>query len=769
MAWPRFVLLCLHGCATVAVGLGTVAPLDARLAWPVLAVSSIVTGAAHRGSRAMRIVLFGVLPVAAWLTGVSAAWWAVFGPLQVLSLGLDRRDTPALGMACATASAACGIMLAQYTDLGARMAELAAGASPFRSATEVGPSVLGLSGWVGLAVGIGAHAALQRRTGWWRYASLALSVVAAAAITRLLSVSFDGEAWREAPGRALACIHAAGALAVLLLGAPLLRARDGDRGRWRAPALFVLLAASLATTMVMNPALRLRTTARPRVLLLDQGLVDWKPPSLERLGPFSLGMFGTLPKALGALGYEAARVPVEELPSMLSANPGAILVIINPSRRWSEAERDAIWTHVASGGGLLVLGDHTDVGRQMGSLNPLLAHIGVAFRFDSAYPFGRVFRGGEISRRSTLFRDLEADREVLVGIGASLDVRSPSRVELAGPRSHSDRGQIRNLSGSHLGNYYWSPGERLGDLALAARCLLGRGRVLVFGDTTFIQNGALYATLPGMIRRSMAWLAGADPERPLPPYILLWSLTLVLVVLLAPASPSAGWLGAAGVGVLAGVLLPIGCNWPRAHRSESLGNGVAVLDLTHGARTPGLDAQTRGLGHLRALLLRAGFLTIEELPGFSIEGVPRVQVIVEPSRPYGEPETNALLARVRSGATCLVFCSPNGATRLEHLLDACHGARIGPPALGPVPQRFAAPRMRSEPVFVDAHAISFSRPTGDEEVLYQFGEWTLAAAVRIGKGRVVLVGDGQFPRSRNLEPRRGLPHLGNIMFIRNLL
>ena len=43
--------------------------------------------------------------------------------------------------------------------------------------------------------------------------------------------------------------------------------------------------------------------------------------------------------------------------------------------------------------------------------------------------------------------------------------------------------------GSFLGNYHYDEGERLGDVVLVATATHGRGRVVVWGDTSAFQGG----------------------------------------------------------------------------------------------------------------------------------------------------------------------------------------------------------------------------------------------------------------------------------------
>src|SRR5262249_53955322 len=60
---------------------------------------------------------------------------------------------------------------------------------------------------------------------------------------------------------------------------------------------------------------------------------------------------------------------------------------------------------------------------------------------------------------------------------------------------------------SLLGNQQYDPGEKLGDLVLAAEQSWGKGRVLVFGDTSTLTNGIVIGAHP-FASRLLAYMAG---------------------------------------------------------------------------------------------------------------------------------------------------------------------------------------------------------------------------------------------------------------------
>ena len=94
-------------------------------------------------------------------------------------------------------------------------------------------------------------------------------------------------------------------------------------------------------------------------------------------------MFGMLPRYLAAAGYETRVDPAGLTTDLLAASD--VVVVINPTESIPEDQRRDLGRFVERGGGLLVLGDHTDLSGTMTPLNELLEPFGIAFEFDSAF------------------------------------------------------------------------------------------------------------------------------------------------------------------------------------------------------------------------------------------------------------------------------------------------------------------------------------------------------------------------------------------------
>ena len=229
-------------------------------------------------------------------------------------------------------------------------------------------------------------------------------------------------------------------------------------------------------------------------------------------------MFGRLPGFLKAQGYDGGRI---NRPLTAGALEGSrALVVINLMEPFSAAEKTAIWEFVRQGGSLLVLGDHTGVAGIRMPFNDLLEPVNIEFEFDSATFWAQGWRDALELMPHPINRGVIDAEDIQIWIGASLAIRPPARPVIVGKYGYSDIGDEANVERSYLGDRRHNPGEKIGDLVLVAEAGYGRGRVLAFGDTSPLQNGALVSSW-AFAQRVFVWLAGT------PRYVPAW-LSLAL-------------------------------------------------------------------------------------------------------------------------------------------------------------------------------------------------------------------------------------------------
>jgi hypothetical protein len=222
------------------------------------------------------------------------------------------------------------------------------------------------------------------------------------------------------------------------------------------------------------------------VFLYDAGYTNWRVPQHGSYGEKSGGMFGLLPGFLQSAGF---RVQIgKDLQRLEGTDAPDCLVLINIQEFLETADRDRIHRFVERGGGLLCLGDHTGVAGIRGPFNDLLSPYGIRFRFDSASFFAGSWSDALERRLHPMNRGTRFDDEYQIWVGASLEVDPQAAPVVVARYGYSDFGDMANVQRSYLGDRVYNPSELLGDVVLAAEARQGRGKVLVFGDTSGYQN-----------------------------------------------------------------------------------------------------------------------------------------------------------------------------------------------------------------------------------------------------------------------------------------
>ncbi|MFZ1947203.1 MAG: DUF4350 domain-containing protein [bacterium] len=308
-------------------------------------------------------------------------------------------------------------------------------------------------------------------------------------------------------------------------------------------------------------------------------------PGYDRLGLANSGMFGlfrvSLERWAGAVGGRlillgpAGSADCSDLAEDLADSPGLLrrsyaitpealgrmsaIVFINPTRGLEPRELESVEHFVRRGGGLLVMGDHTDIGGSREPLNSLLSFTGISFNFDSAVPLRRHWRGclevrGPAATASLLRGQMPEEIMAEIAVGASLEVRPPAVPLVVGRYGFSDQGDRANGgNGAYLGDLVQGRTERAGEVVLVACEEVGQGRVLVFGDTSPFQNGALVFSRE-LAEDAMVWVGGRGRSPAGSPVGLAWSDRTALIDFSLHPRASASLFAESSLGGLANCL-----------------------------------------------------------------------------------------------------------------------------------------------------------------------------------------------------------------------
>jgi hypothetical protein len=515
------------------------------------------------------------------------------------------------------------------------------------------------------------------------------------------------------------------------------------------------------------------------VMIYDAGYVNWEVPVHGKYGEKSAGMFGMLPAALKAAGFE---VVVSDDLSRLDG-PGApdCFVMINIQKFLDDEDKARVWDFVSRGGGLLCLGDHTGVAGIRGPFNDLLEPLGIRFKFDSSTFFGKGWVDALEYRVHPVNRGVRSDEDYQIWVGASLDLDAKARPVVVGRYGYSDVGDPANLARAYLGDRRYNPDELLGDIVLVADARYGRGKVMVFGDTSGYQNlsfsrsldtvaGSLYylageggwgrgtATLvAGLLWVVLAGVAGVGVAGSAVPVVALavgLGIGSAVADMATPPPPS---ITPVFVDVRPGVVQPkeLGKAWE-----------LAVLDVSHGGHHTLRAWRDHSVGGLQLNLARDGYflVTRDRFPFQDLEGGAKLLLVLAPTRAYTSGEIAAVEDFVTNGGTVIVSVGFEELQGSRALLGR-FGLDIADVPLGNVPIRVEGDTLDVDvregwPVRYDESA-----PT---EVLLSVWDYPVAVRRAVGRGEIVVIGDTYFFHDRNLETRDEY-FAGNVSFLQRLI
>jgi uncharacterized protein DUF4350 len=555
-------------------------------------------------------------------------------------------------------------------------------------------------------------------------------------------------------------------LAVLLpLSGACRRERAHSRARgylWVVPlclgiALFVLGAL---------PALqRVELVEGEEILFIDDGMLGtWQTPADKPPGSaFTGASFGLLPMYAEAYGY---RFQISDQISDATLRGQDVVVLINPGRPFSAEERSRILDFVERGGGLLAMGDHTDIGGIMQFFNELFVPVGIGLRFDSAVSIRRSWTN-ELDLARPFSGIFGAD-EVPISIGASVWSRASLFIEplAVGLSAFSDPGDRSNTDSALLGNLEYNRGETYGEIPLAVTRHYGQGRIALFGDTSPFQNTSLAAS-NRFLAALLAWLTDGPSGGSA-------AARLLLALALAVTAPiGIGWMtsprrtliaiAAVAAGVVVTFALGPGCYSP----SQPIGVPLGIVDLEHNSLVSRQALDPTALDALIVSLARNGYLPVLSTRHRPV--VPHAEdifVSVAGTAPFSRHEIAELLKAVEQGATLIIGTRWPLAASAQGLFHEIEIDIINTP-LGKT--RPVVSGASESPQFTSAWPLSIVPPWIPLATLELEGITFVVAAEReMGAGRIIIVGDTGIFSNASLEGRNYY-YQENVDFLSHLL
>jgi len=497
-----------------------------------------------------------------------------------------------------------------------------------------------------------------------------------------------------------------------------------------------------------------------KIVFYEKGFLNWLKPSHGQYGRLSGGMYGMLPvfiESLGASSLISADLSDKDL------RDADALVLLFPDDPWTEGQLERIWAFVRRGGSLLVMGEHTTRDENGSNrFNEVLEPTAIRVEFDSGtFAVGGWLQSYEAIAHPTTAGVPDDRNQFGVVIGASLETSWPARPLLIGRWGWSDMGD-EGSGRAMMGNGHYDPGEKLGDLVLAAEQPMGKGRIIAFGDTSGLTNG-INVSSHVFTSRLFGYLAGSSGNAHPRWRQLLGILSCGLLIGLLTWRTSK-WrvvmvtLGLAGslavstaISQSAGEILPDG--------REKSHNNLAYIDTSHLAAYSGESWRPDGIGGFILTLMRNGYLT-HSLPELTAKRLVRADLLVSiaPSRSFSKREQTAIRDFVTNGGTFIIMVGLDRADPSRSLLSL-FGFTIG--TSGPYPPEpeamghFKSPYLSSgdQRVHVRFHAawpVACNDPRA-RVITYGHNNLPVIILRKLGAGKVVVIGDTYFVTNKNLE------------------
>lgn len=532
--------------------------------------------------------------------------------------------------------------------------------------------------------------------------------------------------------------------------------RSGLKGM----ALFAL--AGLAV-VVMTPPTTLRDPAQCDMVFVERGVVSYTKPDYTRYGESAGGMFGMLPEYARLFG--AKTTVVKDIPAELV--PGQVLVLTNLDQDIGADARERLWDFVAKGGKLWVLGDHTFIKNGRNHLNELLSRCHISLNNDSAQFFPQGWFHSYRFPQGTPFSKLRDEGENRPGIlvGASLELGGSAQPLVLGRFGYSDWGLDKEEgSRGYLGDFKYQASERLGDLVLVAGERYGKGRVLVFGDTSSFFNNNLTRSFE-ILRASLGWLGEANG----------WSFNTTPLGRGLAAVLLAGLLGLAFVWracpvataplvaiLLVSIVTHSGGGLPE-YEEKFAREHLAVIDFSLQPNASKHSAMDEGLHGVGINLLRHGKLPVV-LNEWQPEVLEKARYVFlnAPRRPVTGQQRRDLMRFMERGGWVILGCGYLDAAGSKELLESL-GCRIGGTPLG---RFFDLTAFGQRVSFMSAWGIE--KVPANAKILCGSADWPLMVSVPVGKGGLVLISDTEFLQNRNVEGHKNHDP-ANTTFLKNLL
>ncbi len=371
-----------------------------------------------------------------------------------------------------------------------------------------------------------------------------------------------------------------------------------------------------------------------------------------------------------------------------------VLMIKTPTEPFSAGEIDAIEDFVAGGGGLLLIGDHTNLFGMTTHLNVIAERFGMRFRYDDTFDIMTTGFSQYRKPRSAFHPAAREVQEFGFLTSCSIEGGMGTRPVMLGCGLGSE--DVDYGHPNFFGNIAYDLRDRFGVFLQAGAAAFGDGRVMLFSDSTCLSNFCMFS--PGRCELALGMIDYLNRRGRRYPFIIpmMLALTGILGIALVVTSlrqggslvPVRGFvvmlpalLAGAALGIFAISHVNAALHGSLAWRQS---DKVVLFDTEHTTASfftyPGAPRRSGAMG-FEVLYLCAQRIGAHPSTG-SLKELCAVQpsgaVVVNPSRSFSGEDLNSVDTFLREGGMLLLLDSIcNGASTANELLGN-YGLGIGP-------------------------------------------------------------------------------------------
>lgn len=531
--------------------------------------------------------------------------------------------------------------------------------------------------------------------------------------------------------------------------------------RYTVPCIVIF---GICIFIFIIPFFKSESIGGKKVAFYKEGSLDWEIPRFGKYGQRSGGMFGFMPRHLKAMGFNTVMIDKIKTDNLAESD---VLVMINLNHSLNQDELEVIWAFVKNGGGLLILGDHTNLAGLMVNFNKVLGVVNIKFKFNSAMPARYTWDSlmDRVPHPISSHFSLETARSWWVG--ASVTCNPPAEPIVIGKYCYSDWGYKNNKKNAYLGNRKFDYYEHLNDQVLAAYARFGKGKIMVCGDTSSFHNTTFMITHP-FVLNTFKFLANNDNEwntKSKRTFMILLSILIISCAVFTFLKKINLALPLFFVSIL-GLAVIISHYCGSYRKDDNLPYDklkVAYIDCSHKGRFDLMSWEDDSIGGLRNNLLRNGFFP-KILSEFEMDKLMQAKLIVfiAPTQSFSKKEVKILNNFVKNGGKILISVGweemDASIPILEHF-----GLEIDNVPLGLCQSDYKKTKVQ----FHEAWPVIFDQANNIEVVSNTLG-FPAIVSKRYGEGSIILIADSYFLLNENLEGSKKFS-TPNIFLLSDLL